>query len=228
MDTNKQPDQKIGFSLYFKKLLFPVCAELLFILSYILWPEKVLYFNAAFGIIIVIYFRKLFSFRKWTGFFRLRQFWIAVGITAVLTYLLHRLTELVSFRELIGIPEGSISTMIPSSTTLAGSLFNMLLYTLITIVLPPFVETLFYKRAMIRFETKWLIYTTAAAGMILCSLNYALGLPGIVEGVFVSLPLTVVFLLTRNIYIPITAQLIVGLARFTYPIVYDIARIITR
>ena len=105
MDINKQPDQKIGFSLYFKKLLFPVCAELLFILSYILWPEKVLYFNTVFSIIIVIYFRKLFSFRKWAGFFRLRQFWIAVGITAVLTYLLHKLTELVSFRELIGIPE---------------------------------------------------------------------------------------------------------------------------
>ncbi|MBO5999214.1 MAG: hypothetical protein J6P87_05965 [Lachnospiraceae bacterium] len=228
MDTNLQPNQKIGFALYFKKLLFPLCAELLFILSYILWPEKVLYFDVVYCIIIVIYFRKLFSFRKWAGFFRLRQFWIAVGITAALTYLIHKLTGLLSFREIIGIPDGNISTMIPSSTTLAGSLFNMLLYTLITVILPPFVETLFYRRAMIRFETKWLVYATAAAGMILCSLNYALGLPGIVEGVIVSLPLTIVYLMTRNIYIPITAQLIVGLLRFTYPIIYDIARIITR
>ena len=220
--------KKIGYLQYFKKLLFPVLAEALFIVSYIVWPEKVLYFDAVFCIILIIYFRKLFYFSKWKAFCRLPQFWIAVGLTAAVAYGIYRLTSIVSFREILGVSEGTILTMIPSSTSMAGSLFNMLLYTLTTVLLPPFVEGLFYRRAMVRFETPALMIVTAAAGMILCSLRYALGWPGIIEGVLISLPFTIVFLITHNVYIPVTAQLIVGILRFAYPIAYDIARIMTR
>ena len=223
-----EENQKISFLPYFKKLLFPVLAEVLYIVSYIEWPEKVLYFDVVFCIILIIYFRKLFSFSKWKAFCRLPQFWIAVGLTAAVAYGIYRLTNVLSFREILGVSEGTIFTMIPSSTTMAGSLFNMLLYTLITVILPPFVEGLFYRRAMVRFETPALMVITAIAGMILCSLRYALGWPGIIEGVLISLPFTIIFLITHNVYIPVTAQLIVGILRFAYPIAYDIARIMTR
>ena len=121
-----------------------------------------------------------------------------------------------------------IEMIIPGSTSTAGSLLNVLLYALVTIVLPPFVDSLFYRRAIIRFEKQDLAIITAVAGMILCSLHYALGWPGIIEGVLISLPITIIYLITHNIYISVTAQLIVGLLRHTYTIIYDVARIFTR
>ena len=62
--NNKEGVKEIGFALYLKKLMLPVIVELAFILSYIIWPEKVLYFDLIYCIIIIVYFRKLFSFSK--------------------------------------------------------------------------------------------------------------------------------------------------------------------
>ena len=57
---------------------------------------------------------------------------------------------------------------------------------------------------------------------------FAHGLPGIIYYVILAAPFTAVYLITKNIYITITAQIIISAYIYIPDIAYDIARMMLR
>ena len=57
---------------------------------------------------------------------------------------------------------------------------------------------------------------------------FAHGIPGIVYYVILAAPFTAVYLITKNVYITITAQIIISAYIYIPDIAYDIARMMLR
>lgn len=193
--------------MYFKKLGFPILWQILFIISCLVCSEKYfIYTNFIFYLGIIIYFYKSgdFSFSELKENLKKgKTFWLSVVITAVGMVA----AFLLSF-SLKGIFPNVDDGMIGLTR---NNLFQLILFAISTIIFPPIAEEVFYRKAIIKFDTKGILIFTSSVGMILYALEHSLSWLGILETIIIAVPLTISYIKTKNVYIPMTAHFLVNL-----------------
>lgn len=189
---------------YLKSLIFPLTIEMLFILGCFLCSSKDhIFLNFLFYLILAIYFswNKDFSLKEWWKAVRSGgRFWKQVLLTILFLSLAFVFTNFLEslFPDL---DKGMIYLRV-------DSWLKLVLYAASTILLPPIVEEIFYRKLLISFKSKKILIVTTVLSMFLFALEHAFAIWGIFLCMIWALPLSLSYIRTRNLYVPMTAHLI--------------------
>ncbi len=208
---------------YIKTNLFPIIIEVIFIISCFLVPrEYYIYTNFCFYLILAIYFwcRKDFSLKEWIKALKSgKKFWKYVILTAlgflgafVITILLESIFP--------NFDTGTIALR-------GNSWITLIIFSISTIILPPIVEETFFRKNMISFENKVVLIITTLLGMLMYALEHSLAVWGIFLTMIWAFPLSISYIKTKNIYVPMTAHFIGNLFGNGVDIVFFIIALIS-
>lgn len=209
-----------------KRLYIPFIWELILIISTIIWEKQSFYFFFVFYVGLIVYFyfiNKQFSFRELSSnFSEVKNFWIPVMVTVAAMVLAYFFQEKI----VIGMYSEYYDSIvhIPIRNELAPLLLKCLLF----MVIKPVAEGLFYRKAIILFDNKKKMVLLTIASLLLCSITLAHGLVGITTFILMALPVTIAYLVTKNVYVSIMAQFLFEVYNTGYETVYDLARIYFR
>lgn len=207
---------------YFKNLTIPIILQILFTLSIIFTNERYyLYINFIFYLSIAIYFIKLgyFKLDKLKYYLRSgKSFWKPVLISSILFILAFSITDIIAIYFNI-VHTGMIKLKV-------NSYFELLLFSFSTVILPPIAEELFYRKAMISFNSKISIFITSFLGMLLYGLEHSLSVFGIISAMIWAIPFTITYIKSKNIYITIVAHFIVNLIVNGTTIVFTLIKLL--
>lgn len=89
---------------------------------------------------------------------------------------------------------------------------TLVAFALTTILLPPIAEELFYRKAVTSFDTKTVLVVTTIISVLLYASEHSLSPLGFAQACLWAIPLSVAYITTKNVYIPMTAHLICNLA----------------
>ena len=214
------------------KLLVPILWEIAFIIVIRLLPTRSLPIYFVFYVGLIWWFRHDYSFRQGAGRLKdLRGFWLPVVLTMLGMVLCYECKTRILQRFLFMIPDGAVNIWM--SDSYSGILF----YGLTTIFIGPIAEELFFRQAILSWPDGGMEGDTAHGGagrvarmacavalsLILCGLTHATGWLGILEAALMVLPLTIAYLRTRDIHIPmlvhIAFELYVGFPSVLYVLV---------
>jgi membrane protease YdiL (CAAX protease family) len=96
------------------------------------------------------------------------------------------------------------------------------------IVMKPVAEELFFRKAIISFGSKKRVFVLTIVSLILCAVTRAHGVLGIAEWMIMAIPVTIAYVITRNIYISVMAHVAFEFYDNIYSIVYAVGRIMNR
>ncbi|MBO5564160.1 MAG: CPBP family intramembrane metalloprotease [Lachnospiraceae bacterium] len=200
----------------------PLAWMVLYLALAILLPRFTLYTQLIFYVGLIVWFRRDFSMPQFLRGIGNVRYLIGVLLTAAGLYLCYQLTDLLSEKIFMTTAEGTISVVYYTT-------FELLLFSLSTIFLMPIAEELFFRKAMVCMtEGMGFFLLTACVSTLLYALSQAHGWLGVMEYLIIGLPLLLSYVLTRNIYVPILAHMIVLLIIKVPNIVYDLARMMLR
>lgn len=191
-------------SKYIKLNIIPIIIEIIFIVSCFIIPkEYFIYTNFLFYMLLLIYFciKKEFSLKEWFKNIKSgKKFWKQVIITSLFFILAFIITSI-------------LENVFPNySTGTIGlkrdSWLKLIIFAISTILLPAVVEETFYRKNMISFKSKGVLWVTTILGMFLYALEHSLTIWGIFLTMIWALPLSVSYIKTKNIYVPMTAHFI--------------------
>lgn len=202
---------------------FPIIIEVIFILSCFLVPrEYFIYTNFGFYLILAVYFwcRKEFSLKEWLHNLKSgKKFWKCVILTA------------------LGFISAFVITMVLESifpnfnTGMIGlrrnSWITLIIFAISTIILPPIVEETFFRKNMISLENKIVLIVTTLLGMLMYALEHSLAVWGIFLTMIWALPLSISYIKTKNVYVPMTAHFIGNLLGNRIDIIFTIIAMIS-
>lgn len=192
---------------YVEKNFFPIMAEALFICCCLAAPkEYLIYLDFLFYALLALYFyiRKDFSLKEWMDALKSgKKFWVQVIRTILFFALSFALTSTLE-KIFPDLDKGMLLLR-------AKSRLELFLFAASTIVLPPIVEETFYRKNLISFKSDRILISTTLLGMILYALEHALMPWGIFLCMIWALPLSISYIKTKNIYVPMTAHLICNL-----------------
>lgn len=208
---------------YIKTNIFPIVIEVIFIIScFFVSGEYYIYTNFFFYLILAVYFwcRKEFSLKKWIHNLKSgKKFWKSVILTAlgfigafVLTTVLESIFS--------DFNTGMIGLRINSWITL-------IIFAISSIFLPPIAEEILYRKNMILFENKAALIITALLGMLMYALEHSLAVWGILLTMIWALPLSISYIKTKNVYVPMTAHFIGNLLGNGIDIVFTMLAMIS-
>lgn len=205
---------------YIRTNILPIILECLFILCCLLLNTAYhIYINFLFYSFLLIYFyyRKDFSLKEWLDSIKGGQtFWKQVILTILFFCFAFIITTLLEhvFPDL---NTGMISLKV-------DNWFELILFIGATIMLPPIVEEAFYRKNLTSFANKEILILTTLFSMFLYALEHALTMWGILLCMIWALPLSISYIKTKNVYVPMTAHFIcnivvngitaVGICRF--------------
>ncbi|MDO5096789.1 MAG: CPBP family intramembrane metalloprotease [Peptostreptococcaceae bacterium] len=89
-----------------------------------------------------------------------------------------------------------------------NNFLELILFAISTIILPPIVEESFYRKNLLSFENRKILILTTLLSMFLYASEHALSLWEILFSMIWALPLSISYIKTKNIYVPMTAHLI--------------------
>lgn len=188
---------------YIRLNIFPIIIEVLFVLACLLFREHYIYINFLFYIVLAIYFRsrKAFFIREWLNSLKGGSaFWRQVVLT-------------IFFFGLAFIFTNILDNMFPHFNMGIINLkvdnwLKLILFTGSAIIFPPIVEEIFYRKNLISFKNRRTLILTALFSMFLYALEHTFAIWGIFLCMIWALPLSVAYIKTKNIYVPITAHFI--------------------
>ena len=205
-----------------KEFTFPVVWELMFIAFCVMRPVKTLYLFFVFYLVIFVYFRDYFSIRDYKENFRkIKQFWLPVVITVIAMFAASCMKVNLIQRHFF-IPDGTYSI------TWENSYIGEALYAITIMFLCPIASELFYRKAVMRFDSVPVTALSFVLGLVFCAFGSACLPLGLLEAVLLALPYAIAYLFTRNIYVSMTAHIIFMMYQHIPNVVYDIARISLR
>ncbi|WP_035767323.1 CPBP family intramembrane glutamic endopeptidase [Butyrivibrio sp. NC2002] len=206
----------------FKQYAFPVIWELLFIISYLIIPDtyKTLGLFMVFYLGICIYYYKEFSFHRYfKNFNKVKTFWAPIVLAFAAVVILDVVKTTLLSNGLISIATDMYS-ITRKNTPLAEAMFG-----LTTILLQPIAEELFFRKAIIMFDSKRSTLITVIIGLILCGFAHSYMPLGFTVTVIFAVPFAIAYVYSKNVYVPMTAH-ILYMAYVNLPnIIYDLARI---
>lgn len=191
-------------SRYLKLNALPIIIEIIFIISCLILPKDYyIYTNFLFYLLLLIIFiiRKDFSFKEWIKNIKSgKKFWkqvidtsmffiLAFGVTIVLENLFPKFNT------------GTIGLK-------RDTWFKLVLFAISTILFPAITEETFYRKNMISFKSKSILLITTILSMLLYALEHSLSIWGIFLTMIWAIPLSVSYIKTKNIYVPMTAHFI--------------------
>ncbi|MCM1494259.1 MAG: CPBP family intramembrane metalloprotease [Bacteroides sp.] len=189
---------------YIKKNIVPIMIELVFIISCFIVPkEYFIYTNCVFYILLLIYFvaAKDFSMKEWLENLKSgKSFWKQVMVTAlffVISFIITIILENI-------FPDFNTGTI----TLRRDSVPKLIIFAISTILLPAITEETFFRKNMISFKNKSMLIMTTIFSMFLYSLEHSLSIWGIFLTMIWALPLSISYIKTKNIYVPMTAHFI--------------------
>lgn len=190
--------------LYLKKNTIPILIEFLFIiLCLILPPKNFIYINFLFYLSLFLYFiiTKEFSIKEWLiNLKKGKEFWKQVAITIIFFILAFVLTIFL---------ENTFFTLDTGTIVLQrDNWFKLLLFSISTIIFPAITEETFYRKNIISFKNKPVLLMSSILSMLLYAVEHALLPWGIFLTMIWALPLTISYIKTKNIYVPMTAHFI--------------------
>ncbi len=209
-----------------KRLYIPLIWELALVIATIVMPKQAfnLFFIFYLGLLLYFYFfYKQFSFRKLhSQFCKFKDFWLPVALTFAGLFAAGKLREYISYNFSFIYDEHAVSIIVDNN------LLPTFFYALMMIVMKPVAEELFFRRALISFDNKKKTAIYTVISLLLCALVRAHGLLGIAEYVLIALPVTIAYLLTKNVYVTVMAHVLFELYDNAYEVVYTVGRILLR
>lgn len=189
---------------YIRKNILPIIIEIVFILSCLIIPkEYFIYTNFLFYLLLLIYFciKKDFSLKEWLSNIKGgKRFWKQVIITA-LFFVAAFIITIISENLFPNYNTGTIALRRNSWPTL-------IIFAISTILLPAITEETFYRKNLISFQNKAILLCTALLSMLLYAVEHSLTIWGIFLTMLWALPLSISYIKTKNIYVPMTAHFI--------------------
>lgn len=191
-------------SNYIKKNAIPIIIETVFIISCFIIPkEYLIYTNFIFYLLLFVYFciKKEFSLKEWVNNIKSgKEFWKQVIITALLFIAAFLITII-------------LENIFPDYSTgmialRRNSWLTLTIFAISTILLPAITEETFYRKNMISFQSKGILLITTLLSMFLYALEHSLTIWGIFLTMIWALPLSISYIKTKNIYVPMTAHFI--------------------
>lgn len=207
---------------YLKTNIFPIIIEIAFVVSCFFVPtEHHIYTNFFFYLILAAYFwcKKDFSFKEWMHNLKSgKRFWKNVALTSVGFICVFALTS-------------ALENIFPNwNTGMIGlrrdSWLTLIIFAISTILLPPIAEETFFRKSLISFENKSILIITTIFGMFMYALEHSLTIWGILLTMLWALPLSISYIKTRNIYVPMTAHFIGNLLGNGTTVVFTIIAMI--
>lgn len=190
------------FLKYVKANLIPLIIEILFIISYYIFPkDDFIYVNAFFYVLLFVYFliSKDLNLKEWFLSFRSgKKYWIQVLLTFLgfmLAFILTTILEGI----FPGLETGTINLRRDTWLTLG-------VFAISTILFPAITEETFYRKNLILFDSKKTVIITTILSMFLYACEHSLAPWGIFLTMIWALPLSLSYIKTRNIYIVMTAH----------------------
>lgn len=190
------------FLKYVKANLIPLIIEILFIISYYIFPkDDFIYVNAFFYVLLFVYFliSKDLNLREWFLSFRSgKKYWIQVLLTFLgfmLAFILTTILEGI----FPGLETGTINLRRDTWLTLG-------VFAISTILFPAITEETFYRKNLILFDSKKTVIITTILSMFLYACEHSLAPWGIFLTMIWALPLSLSYIKTRNIYVVMTAH----------------------
>lgn len=190
------------FFKYVKANLIPLIIEILFIISYYIFPkDDFIYVNAFFYVLLFVYFliSKDLNLKEWFLSFRSgKKYWIQVLLTFLGFMFAFILTTILEgiFPEL---ETGTINLRRDTWLTLG-------VFAISTILFPAITEETFYRKNLILFDSKKTVIITTILSMFLYACEHSLAPWGIFLTMIWALPLSLSYIKTRNIYVVMTAH----------------------
>ena len=189
---------------YIKRNIIPIIIELVFIASCFFVPNKyIVYTNCLFYVLLFIYFsiKKELNIKEWLLSFKSgKQYWIQVILTLIAFLGAFIITII-------------LENLFPDFDT--GTIYlrrdnwlTLIVFSISTILLPSITEETFFRKNMILLSNKKTILVTTVLSMFLYSLEHSLSWWGILLTMIWALPLSVSYIMTKNIYIVMTAHFI--------------------
>ena len=208
---------------YVKMNLFPMIIEVIFIISCFIVPrEYFIYTNFCFYLILAIYFwyRKDFSLKEWLHNLKSgKKFWKYVILTAL--GFIGAFVITVAFENMFSeLNTGMIGLR-------RNSWITLIIFAMSTILLPPIVEEIFYRKNMISFENKGVLIITTLLGMLMYAFEHSIAVWGILLTMIWALPLSVSYIKTKNVYVPMTAHFIGNLFGNGIDVIFTIISMIS-
>lgn len=189
---------------YLRKNIIPIIIESVFILSCFIFPkEYFIYTNFIFYLLLLIYFciKKDFSLKEWLSNIKGgKRFWKQVSIT-VLLFISAFIITIILENLFPNYNTGTIALRRDSWLTLT-------IFAISTIILPAITEETFYRKNMISFQNKRMLISTTLLSMFLYAIEHSLTIWGIFLTMIWALPLSISYIKTKNIYVPMTAHFI--------------------
>lgn len=190
------------FLKYVKANLIPLIIEILFIISYYIFPkDDFIYVNAFFYVLLFFYFliSKDLNLKEWFLSFRSgKKYWIQVLLTFLgfmLAFILTTILEGI----FPGLETGTINLRRDTWLTLG-------VFAISTILFPAITEETFYRKNLILFDSKKTVIITTILSMFLYACEHSLAPWGIFLTMIWALPLSLSYIKTRNIYVVMTAH----------------------
>lgn len=190
------------FFKYVKANLIPLIIEILFIISYHIFPkDDFIYVNAFFYVLLFVYFliSKDLNLKEWFLSFRSgKKYWIQVLLTFLgfmLAFILTTILEGI----FPGLETGTINLRRDTWLTLG-------VFAISTILFPAITEETFYRKNLILFDSKKTVIITTILSMFLYACEHSLAPWGIFLTMIWALPLSLSYIKTRNIYVVMTAH----------------------
>lgn len=190
------------FLKYVKANLIPLIIEILFIISYYIFPkDDFIYVNAFFYVLLFVYFliSKDLNLKEWFLSFRSgKKYWIQVLLTFLgfmLAFILTTILEGI----FPGLETGTINLRRDTWMTLG-------VFAISTILFPAITEETFYRKNLILFDSKKKVIITTILSMFLYACEHSLAPWGIFLTMIWALPLSLSYIKTRNIYVVMTAH----------------------
>ncbi len=209
-----------------KRIYIPLIWELAFIIATILMPKQAFYLFFVFYLGLLTYFYfiyKQFSFRKlYKNFGRFLTFWLPVVATFIGLFFANKIRLFLSMKFYGVIDEGAVKMIVHND------IIPTLFYALMMIVMKPVAEEFFFRKALIKFDNKKQTIIFTVISLVLCALTRAHGPLGILEWVIMALPVTVAYILSKNIYISVMAHVLFEFYDNIYEVVYTVGRILNR
>lgn len=191
-------------STYIKSNILPITLECLFVLCCFLFETQYyIYINFLFYIFLVIYFynRKDFLLREWIKNLKSgKKFWKQVILT-ILFFAFAFILTIILESVFLKLDTG----MIPLK---ADNWLKLILFVSSTIILPSIAEEMFYRKSLIYFKDKKTLIFTTLFSMFLYALEHSFTSWGIFLCMIWALPLSISYIKTKNVYVPMTSHFI--------------------
>ena len=208
------------------RLYIPLLWELALVIATIVVPKQAfnLFFIFYLGLLIYFYFiHKQFSFRKMRRHIvKIVDFCLTVARTSFGMIGAGKLKDYITMTFSYDIDDHVINIIVEND------LVPTLVYAFMMIIMKPVAEEFFYRRALISFDNKKKTAILTVVSLLLCSIARAHGWLGLAEWMLMALPVTIAYLLTRNVYVTVMAHVLFELYDNAYEVAYVVGRILYR